>query len=117
MLRLIRLAAVAALAALLSAGCAGHTAPSPMPQSERQDPNVQPDDTMRMISCFRSHGLPDYPDPVYDRADGRWHTADNAPALSAQIRQACASVMPQSTPASPIPTAQLKDLLTTPAPM
>jgi hypothetical protein len=82
-----------------------------MPQSGRQDPNVQPDDIMRVISCFRSHGLPDYPDPAYDRRDGRWHYPDNAPTTSAQIRQACASVMPQATPPSPIPTGQLNDLL------
>jgi hypothetical protein len=81
------------------------------PQSQRENPNVTSDEIMRVINCFRVHGLPNYPDPIYDPVDGRWHYPDQPPPLSSQVRQACASVMPQSTPASPIPTAQLNDLL------
>lgn len=109
MLRVVAvLAAVAAVAG--GTGCSGPAA-SPSVASRREDPNVQPDDIMRQINCFRAHGLPNYPDPTYDPADGRWHFPDNQPALTPQVRQACASVMPENTPASPIPTAQLNDLL------
>ncbi|HEY2670350.1 MAG TPA: hypothetical protein VGJ07_08230 [Rugosimonospora sp.] len=70
-----------------------------------------PDDIMRVINCYRAHGLPNYPDPTYDPGDGRWHYPNERPALTGQVRQACASVMPQATPASPIPSGQLADLL------
>jgi hypothetical protein len=66
---------------------------------------------MRVINCYRAHGLPNYPDPTYDPGDGRWHYPIERPALTGQARQACASAMPQATPASPIPSAQLADLL------
>ena len=114
MSRLTNLAtAVTAVTAvlILSAGCSGSAAHRPSPQSTREDPNSAPADIVRIIGCFRANGLPNYPDPVYDPADGRWHFPDIRPALTPTVRQACASVMPQTTPASPIPTAQLADLL------
>jgi hypothetical protein len=110
-MRLLRLAAVVVAALLLPVGCTGRPHPSAPPASRSEDPNTVPADFSQMISCFRAHGLPDFPDPVYDPGDGRWHFADHSPALTAQVRQACASVMPQATLASPIPTAQLNDLL------
>lgn len=110
-MRLANLVAVTMAALLLTAGCSGRPAPSASPQSQREDPNAVPGDLTAMISCFRAHGLPNFPDPAYDPNDGRWHFADNSPALTSAVRQACASVMPQATPASPIPTTQLNDLL------
>jgi hypothetical protein len=110
-MRLLRLAAVVTAALLLPVACSGRPAPSASPQSQREDPNAVPADLSQMIGCFRAHGLPAFPDPIYDPNDGRWHFANGSPALTAQVRQACASVMPQATPASPVPTAQLNDLL------
>jgi hypothetical protein len=110
-MRLLRMAAVVVAALLLPVGCTGRPHASASAASEREDPNTVPADFSQMIGCFRAHGLPGFPDPAYDPRDGRWHFADDSPPLSAQVRQACASVMPQSTPASPIPTAQLNDLL------
>ena len=35
-----------------------------------------PDDaTMAIVTCYRAHGDPSFPDPVYDPSDGRWHFA------------------------------------------
>jgi hypothetical protein len=103
-------ATVVAVAAVLLAGCGG-TGPGTGSGSGRQDPNAAPDDLTREIACFRAHGLPNFPDPVYDPNDGRWHLAGNRPALTTEVRQACAAVLPQATPASPVPTAQFRDLL------
>jgi hypothetical protein len=105
--------AVTALLAATAAGVAGctHDRSGSDAGEQRQDPNAAPDDLTQQITCFRAHGLPDYPDPVYDPNDGRWHLANERPALTAAVRQACASVMPTQTPASPIPASQLQDLI------
>jgi hypothetical protein len=110
-MRLTNLVAVTVAALLLATGCSNRPAPSTAPQSQRDNPNAAPDDLTAMIACFRAHGLPNFPDPAFDPRDGRWHFANNSPALTSAVRQACASVMPQATPASPIPTSQLNDLL------
>lgn len=113
MTRLLAVAAAVAGAAVLAAGCSTHSGPSSSnpPQPMRQNPTAAPQDLTQAIACFRSHGLPDYPDPTFDPTDGRWHYPDIRPALTSRIRQACASVLPTVTPASPIPSAQLHDLL------
>jgi hypothetical protein len=108
---LTRLAAVVTAALILTAGCSGRPANSPLPQSIGEDPDSAPDDLVRIIACFHAHGLPNYPGAQYDPSDGRWHFPNNQPPLTTAMRQACASLMPQATPASPIPTAQLADLL------
>lgn len=95
----------------LTGGCGQDRPDTGAAAEQRQDPNSAPEDLTREIACFRAHGLPSYPDPVYDPNDGRWHLANERPSLTAAVRQACAAVMPQSTPASPIPTAQLQDLI------
>lgn len=28
-----------------------------------------------VVACYRAHGDPGFPDPVYDPSDGRWHFA------------------------------------------
>ncbi len=106
--RLIRAAVAAVGVVLLLAGCSSGPGPS---QSRRENPDVKPDDIMRVINCFRAHGLPDFPDPAYDPNDGRWHYPGNQPTVPEETRRACASVMPHTTPASPIPSARLNDLL------
>lgn len=95
----------------MNVGCSSHPAPAASAGPGRENPNVKPDDIMKMITCFRAHGLPAFPDPVYDPSDGRWHFSNEQPPLTAQVRQSCASVMPHTTPASPIPTARLNELL------
>jgi hypothetical protein len=102
--------AILAIVAAVAGGC-GHDRPGNASAEQREDPNSAHEDLTREIACFRAHGLPSYPDPVFDPNDGRWHLANERPALTAAVRQACASVMPQSTPASPIPTTQLQDLI------
>jgi hypothetical protein len=75
----------------------------------RENPNHPPDDVAAMVACFRAHGMPNWPDPNYDPRDGRWHL--DGPPIKPETRQACASVIPHATPASPLPSAQFHDLL------
>lgn len=105
-------AAALLLAAATAAVVAGCSTVRPAGSAgRREDPN-KPDATLvQMIQCFRAHGLPNFPDPVFDPNDGRWHLPNERPDITADVRQACASVMPHVTPASPIPSAQLHDLL------
>jgi hypothetical protein len=94
------------LVALALTGCGTS---SPLRGPQREDPNAAPADIMNMVACFRAHGMPNWPDPNYDPRDGRWHL--DGPPLKAETRQACASVLPHATPASPVPSAQFHDLL------
>jgi hypothetical protein len=98
----IALVATAMLAGCTSAG-GGPGGPS------REDPNRAPDDITAMVTCFRAHGMPEWPDPNYDPRDGRWHL--DGPPLKAETRQACASVIPHQAPPQPIPSEQFHDLL------
>jgi hypothetical protein len=102
-------AALAATVLLALAGCSGGGASSGAGNAHAANPNSPDADLMRMVQCFRAHGMPEWPDPNYDPRDGRWHL--DGPPLKADTRQACAAVMPHATPASPLPSAQFHDLL------
>jgi len=97
---------VVAVVGLLSA-----CGPLDGPAQGREDPNSPDATIVAMIDCFRAHGLPNFPDPAYDPSDGRWHLPNERPDITVQVQQACASVMPHQVPGTPIPTAQLHDLL------
>src|SRR5262245_66440446 len=89
--RAAALALAAAVSTVLFAtGCSGATPGGP----RRENPNVPDATLVQMISCFRAHGLPNFPDPVYDPNDGRWHLPNERPDITPDVRQACASVMP-----------------------
>lgn len=93
---------------ILTSACLANTGPA---ISQREDPN-SPDATLvAMIECFRANCLPNFRDAVYDPGDGRWHLPNERPDITIEVQQACASVMPQRQPPSPIPSAQLHDLL------
>ena len=62
-----------------------------------------------MVHCLRAHGVPDFPDPVYDPSDGRWHYADFRPAIPDSTQQACQHLYPSAVGASPpVPQAQFQ---------
>jgi hypothetical protein len=101
---------VAAAVAALVCACSGGT-PTRSDAGRREDPNSPDATIVQMIACFRQHGLPNFPDPVFDPNDGRWHLPNERTEITAEVRQACSAVMPHVTPASPVPSAQLHDLL------
>jgi hypothetical protein len=67
-----------------------------------------------VVQCLRAHGVPDFPDPVYDPSDGRWHYADYRPAIPQSAQQACQRLDPSAVNVSaspPVPQAQFAQLV------
>jgi len=64
-----------------------------------------------LIACYRAHGDPSFPDPVYDPSDGRWHYAISPNSAPASTRQACQRLMPNMTASPPVPQAQFQELV------
>lgn len=71
-----------------------------------------PDDsTMAIVNCYRAHGDPSFPDPVYDPSDGRWHFAVSPGSAPASTQQACQHLFPSSNASPPVPQAQFQQLV------
>ena len=65
-----------------------------------------------VVQCLRAHGVPDFPDPVYDPSDGQWHYADYHPTIPQSAEQACQHLDPSAVGASPpVPQAQFQALV------
>lgn len=61
--------------------------------------------------CFRQHGDPGFPDPVYDPSDGRWHFGTSPGSAPESARQACQNLLPAVNPSPPVPQAEFQELL------
>jgi hypothetical protein len=95
-----------ALAACGSSGhlAAGSTGNTPDPSGRSQLEAV--------VQCLRAHGVPGFPDPVYDPGDGRWHYADYRSAIPQRSQQACQHLDPSAvSPSPPVPQAQFTELV------
>ena len=64
-----------------------------------------------LIACYRAHGDPSFPDPVYDPNDGRWHFAISPNSAPASTRQACQRLTRNMTASRPVPQAQFQQLV------
>lgn len=64
-----------------------------------------------LIACYRSHGDPGFPDPVYDPSDGRWHFGISPNSAPASTRAACQRLEPNMTASPPVPQAQFQQLV------
>jgi len=83
------------------AGGAGNTAGAGAPDSS----------ITTLIQCYRQHGDPAFPDPIYDPSDGRWHYAIPPNSAPASTRAACQRLMPNMTASPPVPQAQFQQLV------
>ena len=68
-------------------------------------------ETTSIVQCFRTHGAPSFPDPIYDPGDGRWHFATSPNNLPQATRQACQYLFPSATPNPPVSQAVFQQLL------
>jgi hypothetical protein len=94
-------------AALAACGSAGTTSSQAQPGS-----SGQPDaETAQIVQCYRTHGEPSFPDPVYDPSDGRWHFAISPATAPQSTRQACQHLFPSVNPSPPVPQAQFAKLV------
>lgn len=72
----------------------------------------QPDSqTMAEVRCYRSHGDPSFPDPIYDPHDGRWHFAVSPGTAPASTQLACQHLFPAAAASPPVPQAQFQALV------
>jgi len=98
-------------AATLLAGCgsggSAHGAAGTAPAGS----STPDDETMAIVTCYRTHGDPSFPDPVYDPSDGRWHFAVSPGSAPASTRQACQHLFPSVNVSPPVPQAQFQRLV------
>ena len=66
---------------------------------------------MAIVTCYRAHGDPSFPDPVYDPSDGRWHFAISPGSAPASTQQACQHLFPSINASPPVPQAQFQQLV------
>ena len=109
--RLTALAVPLVLGAALtacSAGASTHTAAS----SPGRESGASPDANIAaIVGCYRAHGDPSFPDPVYDPGDGRWHFAISPASAPVSTQQACQHLFPAVNPSPPVPQAQFQKLV------
>ena len=67
--------------------------------------------TVAIVQCYRAHGDPGFPDPVYDPSDGRWHFAVSPGTAPVSTRQACQHLFPSGNASPPVPQAQFQQLV------
>jgi hypothetical protein len=108
--RLIAVAAWLAAGALLAACSAGGG--HPHPASARTGGSTSPDaQTAAIVACYRAHGDPGFPDPVYDPSDGRWHFAISPGTAPLSTQRACRHLFPSGNATPPVPQAQFQQLV------
>jgi hypothetical protein len=102
-----------ACGAMLAAGAllAGCGAASRPPAGGTQAAGTADSSITTLIQCYRQHGDPAFPDPVYDPSDGRWHYAISPNSAPASTRAACQRLMPNMTASPPVPQAQFQALV------
>ena len=106
------LAASAMLAASVALAACGSSASGAVRASSAATGSRTPDDaTMAIITCYRAHGDPSFPDPVYDPSDGRWHFAVSPGNAPYSTRQACQHLFPSGNASPPVPQAQFQALV------
>ncbi len=110
--RRTRSQALLAAAAILAGALAGCSAAAGGSTSASVTSSSTPDDeTMAIVNCYRAHGDPSFPDPVYDPSDGRWHFAISPGSAPAGTQQACQHLFPSSNASPPVPQAQFQQLV------
>src|ERR1700752_4251320 len=88
-----QLRALLACASLLTAALAGRSAAAGT-TSAATSSRTPDDETMAIVTCYRAHGDPSFPDPVYDPGDGRWHFAISPRTAPYGTRQAWQQLFP-----------------------
>lgn len=102
-------ASVALGLSLAACGSAAHTAAGPAANTRDPSGHAQLE---AVVQCLRAHGIPNFPDPVYDPRDGRWHYADFRPDIPQSAQLACQHLDPAAVNASPpVPQAQFQALV------
>jgi hypothetical protein len=67
--------------------------------------------TAAIVACYRAHGDPSFPGPVYDPSDGRWHFAVSPGSAPVSTQRACQHLFPSANASPPVPQAQFQQLV------
>jgi hypothetical protein len=100
-------AMLAASMALAGCGSGGRSAAG----TAAQGAGTPDASTEAIVQCYRAHGDPSFPDPVYDPGDGRWHFAISPGSAPQSTQQACQHLFPTVNPSPPVPQAQFRQLV------
>ncbi len=103
--------ALLACGVLLTAALAGCSAAAGTTSAAATSARTPDDATMAVVNCYRTHGDPSFPDPVYDPGDGRWHFAVSPGSAPYSTRQACQHLFPTGNASPPVPQAQFQALV------
>ena len=103
--------AVLASGVILAAALAGCSAAGGATSASGTSSSTPDDETMAIVNCYRAHGDPSFPDPVYDPSDGRWHFGISPGSAPAGTQQACQHLFPSSNASPPVPQAQFQQLV------
>lgn len=107
------MATVAVLAGITLAGCSAGADPAGSHGTgAATESSSSPDaEIAGIVACYRAHGDPSFPDPVYDPRDGRWHFATSPGSAPLSAQQACQHLFPQASASPPVPQAQFQQLV------
>jgi len=105
------LACGASVAALLASALAGCSAAGGTSSASATSSSTPDDATTAIVNCYRAHGDPSFPDPVYDPGDGRWHFATSPGTAPYSTRQACQHLFPTGNASPPVPQARFQALV------
>ena len=95
--------------ALCACGSPGHPAAG---SSGAAPDSVRRSQLEAVVQCLRAHGVPDFPDPVYDPGGGQWHYGDYRAHIPQRAQQACQHLDPTAvSPSPPVPQAQFQALV------
>src|SRR5215468_1488597 len=100
------LAASAVLAACSSGGSQPAAGSAGAGQGRSPDAQIA-----AIVQCYRTHGDPRFPDPVYDPSDGRWHFATSPGSAPESTQRACQHLFPAANASPPVPQAQFQQLV------
>lgn len=101
-------AALAASALLAGCGSGGAPAGAGATRAGHGTPDAS---TETIVRCYRAHGDPAFPDPVYDPGDGRWHFAVSPGSAPLATQRACQHLFPAADASPPVPQAQFQQLV------
>jgi hypothetical protein len=111
--RTLLLGSAAALAAAVSLTACGAASGAAAPSGTGQAAGAAAPDsvTASIVACYRTHGDPSFPDPVYDPNDGRWHFAVSPGTAPSSTQRACQHLFPSANASPPVPQAQFQALV------
>lgn len=107
-MRITTLAAACVIAGAMLAACSSAATSTHAPSGQAQSGQAEIE---AVVQCYRAHGDPGFPDPVYDPSDGNWHFAISPGTAPQSTQQACQQLFPSGAASPPVSQAQFAKLV------